>query len=127
MPTPDDLRPQRRAPEEDQGGQKNRAEANAYHRGVDHPQCAAQQGDQGEKAGKHAQAQIETDLPIVPYPAQIHPYFPHLNAMGRAPIEARPIAGFLDSPWQHIVNAKVNHNLLLQPSEQLKQPNMGMA
>lgn len=47
--------------------------------------------------------------------------------MGRAPIEARPIAGFLDSPWQHIVNAKVNHNLLLQPSEQLKQPDMGMA
>lgn len=29
--------------------------------------------------------------------------------MGRAPIEARPIAGFLDSPWQHIVNAKINH------------------
>ena len=58
------LSPQRRAPEEDQGGQKNRAEANAYHRGVDHPQCAAQQGDQGEKAGKHAQAQIETDLPM---------------------------------------------------------------
>ena len=64
VPAPDDLRPQRRAPEEDQGGQKNRAEANAYHRGVDHPQCAAQQGDQGEKAGKHAQAQIETDLPM---------------------------------------------------------------
>ena len=47
--------------------------------------------------------------------------------MGRAPIEARPIAGFLDSPWQHIVNAKINQNLLLQPSEQLKQPDMGMA
>jgi hypothetical protein len=30
----------------------------------------------------------------VPYPAQMHPYFPHLNAMGRAPMEARPIAGF---------------------------------
>jgi len=67
VPAPDDLRPQRRAPEEDQGGQKNRAEANAYHRGVDHPQCAAQQGDQGEKAGKHAQAQIEMDLPMPDY------------------------------------------------------------
>lgn len=61
---PDDLRFQLGSPEQDQGRQKDDAEADAYHRGVDHPQCAAQQGDQGEKAGKHAQAQIETDLPM---------------------------------------------------------------